>query len=205
MGLELAGYFVLSPYPAVRRVLGVVVVGALTSGHLAARYLGERPCRDLVRLAVVAGCVAGLVAFAVDLDLYRVEKRGAEHAWRRIRRVDTGHTIWYQGEGAFEFQAALVGMKQLDAPDVSPQPGDWLALPRIRGGTMVPLPIPPGWTPQGQVALRAGLPWRSGYQVGGSALEHQEGALLVLALVRYEPALPPGAPSPNSFVVGRPR
>jgi hypothetical protein len=187
MGLELAGYFVLSPYPAVRRVLGLVVVGALLSGHLAARHLGERSCRDLVRLAVVAGGIAGLLAFAVDLDLYRVEKRGAEHAWRRIRRVDTGHTIWYRGEGAFEFQATRVGMRQLDAPGVSPQPGDWLVLPRIRGGTTVPLPIPPGWTSRGQVALRAGLPWRSGYQVGGSALEHQEGPFFVLALARYEP------------------
>src|SRR5262249_21689444 len=41
LGLELAGYFALSPFPAVRRVLGLVLVLTLMAGRVLSRRVGR--------------------------------------------------------------------------------------------------------------------------------------------------------------------
>src|SRR5207248_659045 len=103
LGLEVLGYFALSPFPAVRLVLGLVVVGTLLVGRLA-----ERTCRSpgragLVWVAVAASVVLGVGFYGVDLWEARAQKLAAERAaqWVRALSAKTGGTVWCAGAFGF--------------------------------------------------------------------------------------------------------
>src|SRR5262249_5712746 len=96
LALEVAGYLVLTPFPAVRRALGVGTVALLLVGRLAAR-----PCRAPARRLAVQGCAAagivlGLGFFTVDL----LDARAAQLAVRALPQP--GHErVWYLGDWGF--------------------------------------------------------------------------------------------------------
>jgi hypothetical protein len=80
LGSEVAGYFVLTPFAAVRRIMGVVVVSTLIAGHLA-----SRTCRSPGRVALVRGIAAanallGLGFYGVDFWDAWTEKQAVEVA-----------------------------------------------------------------------------------------------------------------------------
>jgi len=141
LALEVVGFKVLSPFVAIRRIMGVVVVSTLLFAHLA-----SLTCRSLsARRAVwgVAGYSAllGLLVYSVDLIDARAEKRAVEETMRRIREVDDRGTVWFIGHWGFQYYAEREGMRPIsayDAPDESDIPipprsafkkGDWVVLP----------------------------------------------------------------------------
>jgi hypothetical protein len=139
LGLELAGSIALSPFPAVRRVLGLVVVLTLLAGRLArgdkAGGRLEEPShppvsqRTWLVWSLVAGNVAlGLFYYAVDLRDAQAEKQAAEEAARLIRAHDGG-TIWYVGHWGFQFYAEHAGMVPVVPHHSQLRAGDWLVLP----------------------------------------------------------------------------
>ena len=70
-------------------------------------------------------------------------------------------------------------------------PRDWLVLPEVRVGRLLPpalrtLPRPGPWIREGEVLLESSWPVRSGYQYGGTPLEHHEGPFLKLGLYRLQ-------------------
>jgi hypothetical protein len=188
LALETAGYFALSPYPAVRRVLGVLVVGTLTVGAAACRHTDTRRLDTHFRLAVAVGVVVGLISFASDFDLYRLERQAARQAARWIHAPTRQPTVmWYQGTGSFQFYAAHLGMRRLDVHAARPAPGDWLIVPVLRYGIRAEGPVGDNhWREQGRFSLGSPLPLRSCYQWGGTVLEHHEGPLIEVAIYRRE-------------------
>jgi hypothetical protein len=147
LGLEVLGYTALTPFPAVRRVLGTWVVGGLILGRLAGQTLGNRP--GTVRV-LMAGAVWLAVAFLlIDVDGARIHQMAAEQAAQWVRERSAGRgwpRVWYVGHWGFQFYAERLGMRPVvtstyhashrDGVDL-PAPsrlrrGDWLVRPDAR-------------------------------------------------------------------------
>jgi hypothetical protein len=137
LGLELAGYFGLTPFSAVRRVMGLVVVSTLLAGRLAARTC-RQPDRHTLVWAIMGGGVAlGLIFYVIDLHDAFAEKRAAEQAADFIRAEDPGARIWYVGHWGFQHYAERAGMLPVvpagyAVPPSVLLPGDWLVKPDER-------------------------------------------------------------------------
>jgi hypothetical protein len=132
---EVAGYFLLTPFPAVRRVMGVVVVGTLLAGRLASRRCRTPERRVLVWSVAAAGIVLGFVFYGVDMVDAFAEKDAAEEAAAFVRSRDSEARIWYCGHWGFQYYAERQGMSVID-PYISKQhpgkqvkKGDWLVVP----------------------------------------------------------------------------
>jgi hypothetical protein len=142
LGLELACYFALSPIPAVRRMLGLIVVGTLLVGRLARRTGQPSPRRALVGAVAVGNIALGLGVFAVDLCDADAERVAARQTARLLRHRPRGARAWFAVEcwAGFTFYAERAGLRQLGIPGEHPRPGDWLAVmhrPAWRPGPIV--------------------------------------------------------------------
>jgi hypothetical protein len=80
LGLEVAGYFALTPFAAVRRIMGVVVVSTLIAGHLAARTCRSPQRVALVRAIAIFSVILGLGFYGVDFWDAWTEKQAVEVA-----------------------------------------------------------------------------------------------------------------------------
>jgi hypothetical protein len=180
LGLELLGYLTLTPYPAVRRVLGVFVVGALLSGRLAVRTGHAQAQRGLFRAAAVVSAVLGLLYFAIDFHHFHAEKVAVERLAEKLHRSEPRGRLWYLGNGGFEFYAERLGIRWLGyAGQLGPH--DRIVVLSARSHMRVP---PHPWL-QGARPLRTWkiaplFPLRTFmcYYYGRTALEHHEGSVL---------------------------
>jgi 4-amino-4-deoxy-L-arabinose transferase-like glycosyltransferase len=199
LALEVGGYFALTPFPAARRVLGVLVVAALLTGRLAARTCRRAPRRGLVWAVTAGGVLLGLAFYGVDLREAAAERRGVERAARRVFRQTNGKTAWYTGTWGLKFYAERAGLRPV-VPDRSAlRAGDWLVIPDppLPHQEFVTEGVP--LSPAGRVTVADALPLRTVWCYYGSnvPLDHQEGPRVSLRLYRvtadFTPASPPGA------------
>ncbi len=118
--LEVVGFFVLSPYSAVRRVLGIVVVATLLVARLASRSGGAFPIRPAARWATAWGMALGLLYFGVDFGEAVVESRAAGDAARRALEVvgRDRSRAWFVGRWGFRYHAEKAGLSPV-VPGVS--------------------------------------------------------------------------------------
>jgi hypothetical protein len=206
--LELAGYVLISPFPAVRRIMGITVVATLLIGRLAVASPWESWRRNVLRGLVAMTALLGLCFFAVDYLEARAEQQAAYEAVRRIRQEHPRNTIWYAGYWGFQFYAEQAGMKQAVPLHLSDNRGaidlsashfhkdDWLVLP----GKEVPQQQlclgPESLELMDEVVLAdsvplSTLPW---YYAGAPPLRHHRGPRLVVRLFRVKKDLVPGEP-----------
>jgi hypothetical protein len=190
LGLEVVAYFVLSPFPAVRRVMGIFVVGTLLTGRLAARTCRRaRPQRGTVWQATGVSIALGLLYFAVDFREYAALRSIVQTAARDIRVRDPEATIWYSGNhGTFEHYAALAGMKRFAAAGPA-RPSGWAIVPDQRVHASDPLIqycLDEGATVMARLKVDALVPLRTWmcYYFGNTALEHRDGPLVEATLYR---------------------
>lgn len=143
LALEFLGYMVLTPFPAVRRVLGIGVVLALVAGRLAALTCRSPDARRLVFGIAGYSAILGLLVQGVDLLEARAEQGAVEEAARQIRERGDGGRVWFVGHWGFQYYAERAGMTPISAYDASDAPiaipprsrlreGDWLVLPEWR-------------------------------------------------------------------------
>jgi hypothetical protein len=143
LGLELAAHFALTPFPAVRRVMGIVVAGTLVAGHLASRTCRTPDRRKLVWGIAAFSAVLGLGFAALDTWEAWTEKRLVEQAAALARAEGVG-TVWFVGHWGFQYYAERAGMRPVvtwyrpDEGDIPLPPpsrlraGDWLVVPDWR-------------------------------------------------------------------------
>jgi hypothetical protein len=133
LGLEIVGYFALTPFPAVRRVLGVVVVGTLLVGRLASRAVRVSERRRLVGAVVGLNVLLGLLFLGVDLHEASGEKAAAEGAaaWIEQQGPPEG-AVWYVGHWGFQYYAERAAMKPVVPNRSRLHAGDWLVVPDDR-------------------------------------------------------------------------
>jgi hypothetical protein len=196
--LEFAAYVLISPFPAVRRLIGIVVAGTVVAGHLGAQASAMAPRRALWAGAVGASVLLGLGYFAVDYHEARAQQWAAAEAARRVRQASPNATAWFTGYWGFQFYAQRAGMKPV-VPLCLPLDGSLAALPpsHLRAGDWLVIPSPniPQQRLQMDVRkleLRAKVPvgdelpfaTMMGYYSGKYALRQQRGPRLVVFLFR---------------------
>jgi hypothetical protein len=127
--LEILGFSVLSPYSAVRRVLGVVVVATLLAGRLASRTCLLTPGRRAVGWTTAAGMTLGLGYFGVDLWEAHIEETAATESARvALSQLEPGRTAWFAGRWGFRDHAARAGLTPLAPGRSTLEPGDLLVV-----------------------------------------------------------------------------
>jgi hypothetical protein len=127
--LELAGYFALTPFPAARRVVGLVVLGGLLAGRALARVERIRPERRLPGWVVGFAVATGFAVAALDTLDALPEMWCAERAAAVAADHREGATVWYAGHWGFQFYCERAGMKPAVPGESVLQPGDLLVLP----------------------------------------------------------------------------
>lgn len=199
LALEIASYAVLSPFPAVRRIMGVTVAATLLVGRLADRTVLEPWREKLIRGLAAVTAALGVGFFAVDYLEARAEQQAAFAAAERIRKEHPQVTIWYAGYWGFQYYAEKCGMKQIvplqdsdgESPTLRPpsqfHAGDWLVIPdesipqqevRLDESTL---------ETKGQIAIGDdGIPLSTviDYYAGAVPLRHHSGPRIVLRLFR---------------------
>jgi Dolichyl-phosphate-mannose-protein mannosyltransferase len=184
--LEVAGYFALTPYPAARRVLGVVVVGTLLAGRLAAKTCVAAERRRLIYVPLVASALLGFGFYAVDVRESRAQAKAAHQAAQWIHRRDPQATIWYMGTQGFPYYAERDGMKRLIPKVTVLEPGSWY----VTDGTFVrdEHQLFPSSSPLHILEIGDALPLRTQlcYYASGTPLEHLSGPRAVIRIYRWE-------------------
>lgn len=198
LGLEIVGYLVLSPFPAVRRVLGIVVVSLLLIGRLLSRAGLSGTWR--VRGVVAAGMVLGLGYYGVDLRDAWAQKQAAEQAARWVRQQQRG-TGWYVGRWGFQYYAEHAGLRPVLPGMSALRRDDWLIVPCSRVAQQA-IQIPDGVVlPAAQFRLADAVPFRttSGYYGSRTPVEPLTGPRLSVTIYRVlADFIPSKTPSPNT-------
>jgi len=175
--LEIVAYFGLSPIPAVRRVLALLVLSTLLIGRLAIRTVGPRSI--LLKRAAYGSMLLGLIFYAVDFRDAYVEKAAVKQSLQQIAANGPPTTTWYIARWGFQYYAEQAGMKPV-LPDQSDfHPGDWLV---ISDSIYFPRPVAAHINrykidPVSQVVVEDRLPLRTmmGYYSSGIPIQHHEG------------------------------
>jgi hypothetical protein len=185
---EVAGYFVLSPIPAVRRFLGLQVAATLLTGRLASRTCRTPERKALLRFVACVGIALGLLFYAVDLRDARVEQLAAQHAAREVKERDATANVWYVARWGFQFYAERAGMLPVVADESEFRAGDWLV---ISDGHYFPQPVAAHiekyrLQPVTQFRLRDPLPLATmlGYYNSGLPLRPHEGPRRTVQIYR---------------------
>ncbi|MDQ2920905.1 MAG: hypothetical protein M3R52_04725 [Acidobacteriota bacterium] len=194
--LEIVAYFGLSPIPAVRRVLALLVVSTLLIGRLAFRTVG--PGSVLLRRAAFGSMLLGLLFYAVDFRDAYVEKAAVEKSSQKIAAIGPTATTWYVARWGFQYYAERAGMKPV-LPDQSDfQPGDWLV---VSDSVYFPKPVSAHINrykidPVAQVVLEDRLPLRTmlGFYNSGLPIQHHEGPRRTIKIYRIAGPATLGSP-----------
>jgi 4-amino-4-deoxy-L-arabinose transferase-like glycosyltransferase len=129
---ELLAYFVLSPFAAVRRLMGFLTVLTLVIGRLLAKAPRTERTRAMIDFAVWFGVLLGAFYWVVEDRESRVEPRAVERA--RMVIGERGGTVWYVGHWGFQYYADRLGWKALDPERSLLKAGDWLVAPEPKYG-----------------------------------------------------------------------
>jgi len=182
LALELAAYFALTPFPAVRRVLGIVVVLTVLAGRALSQRRGSA---RLIWSAIIGNLVLGFLFYTADVYDARAQVVGVRAAAERIAESGGGR-VWYAGHWGFQFYAEEAGMSPL-VPDSSVlRPDDWLVL----AGEPVVQPVfelrDDRTVVVSQECVGDWLPWKAlmGYYGGTEPLDHRPPSRLVVEVRR---------------------
>lgn len=188
LGGELVAAVMLSPFMAVRRVLGVLVVATLLTGRLVARTCRTTPARTLVWTFALLNVALGMLFYAVDFREAQTDKEAAETAVRWIRAQDAppDATVWYAGHWGFQFYSERAAMQPVVPGKSQLRRGDWLVVPDWHIHQQQ-FGVSPDWAKVVAVhEHRDPFPLATVwcYYSGSTALEHWDGPRLVVTIYR---------------------
>lgn len=139
--LEVLAFPALTPFPAVRRVLGVMVAASLLLARLGARHTGRLWREGTLAVLVVGNVLLGAGFWALDCQGAWAQAEAARRAAEWVRAFEPKATLWYVGHWGFQYYAERQGMQPV-IPDYIPppgriafpspsllRPGDWLIVP----------------------------------------------------------------------------
>lgn len=127
--LEIAGYFVLTPFPAARRVVGLTIALGVLAARAVSRVSRAKPDRQPPGWVVPFGVAVGFLAAALDAYDALPEKVLAEQAVERIRAESPLARVWYVGHWGFQYYCERAGMRPVIPGQSVLAPGDYLVLP----------------------------------------------------------------------------
>jgi hypothetical protein len=192
LALEVAGYVALTPFPAVRRLMGVVVVGTLILGCLAART-GRRHFGQAVVWGIVGyGSILGYAFTLLDWRDAQTEQEAVERAAAFID-VHGGGKIWFVGHWGFQFYAERAGMEAVSPTESQLEAGDWLVFPyEVTRQSMdregIPRELEAELLVDDRIRLQTVMCYYSGY----TAVENREGPRVTVSVYRITRSCVPG-------------
>jgi len=130
LAVELAGFFLLSPFAAVRRVMGITIAATLLVGRLVSLTATDETRRRLVNVTCLFGAGIGLfVAFTDYRDAIQ-ERDAVTNCLTLIRQQPGGdRPIWFCGHWGFHYYAELEGLNAIYPNESQPAEGDWIIYP----------------------------------------------------------------------------
>ncbi len=192
--IEIVAYFGFSPIPAVRRVLGLLVVMTLIISRLASRTCRTPQQISLIRGVAMAGMMLGGFFYLVDFHDARVEQLAAQTTVQKISEFKDASpngqtaTEWYVARWGFQYYAELAGMKPVYPDESNLKPGDWLA---ISDGPHYPKPLAEHLSrfrlePVTRLVFEDRLPLGTmlGYYSTGIPIHHHEGPRRLVSIYR---------------------
>jgi hypothetical protein len=186
--LELAGYFVLSPFAAVRRVMGIYVVGTLVVGRVAERLARQERRPKLIGMIAASGLALGGLYYCVDLCEAQVQRRAAQAMARRARSEATGVSGWFLSSWGVQYYGERAGLLPVVPEKSRLCAGDWLAVPASEWShqhiRLVDAPV----QKIDEITIPGRLPVRTlAYYYGGRIpLEHCDGPWMRVTIYRVE-------------------
>lgn len=183
LALEIAAYFALSPFPAARRVLGIVVVATLLTARLAA---AQSASRGPVLVATLASAFLAILVSAVDFQEALATRRAAAQTAAVLQANPEHGRTWFSSYWGYTFYALREGMVPIESGRVTLRAGDLLILveqPISR------LDFEPAKAPLAVLAVIEEedlLPWRTVacYYAGRTPLQHHVGPRLRITIYR---------------------
>jgi hypothetical protein len=200
LAIEIGSYFSLSPFPAVRRTMAILVIMTLLAGRLAVRYVASR--RGLVALAATVSVVMGSAFGMLDWWEARVRQQAAYEVSARIRSYDSSAPIWYTGHWGLQFYAEELGMKPVIADGEPLRKGDWLVL-TLGGQDTQQVWFPPGAFDRfKEVAPDDHIPFSTiGFYLAGAPLTYHTGPRVDIGIGRMNYDCPATSDIPPERVV----
>ena len=129
--LEMAGYFAFTPFPAVRRIMGVYLLLALGLGRLASVSCRSLPQQLALRWLATASILLGMAYYAVDILDARAQMVAVSRALSVSLNSDPGR-IWYVGHFGFQYYAEREGMIPVVPGQSLLRRGEYLVVPHKR-------------------------------------------------------------------------
>jgi hypothetical protein len=184
LGLETLGYFMLSPFPAARRLLGVVMVATLLVGSYTSLTLGLK--RNCLWLATLFSAALGLFVAWIDVLEADATRAAAERTAEVARPYATNNTAWFSATWGYQFYAVQHHLQPLIPYQSQLKRGDWLILAeqplwRVNFHTeSAPLEL------REIITVEDGLPWQTVlcYYCGRAPLHHDEGPRIRVTIYR---------------------
>lgn len=127
---EILTSLVISPFPAARRTLLVVLALTVAAGWLVAR---RRGIVGSVRAIAAGTALVGAGYQGIDVLEARADAVAAAEAMAYVRGVDPRATVWFTGGWGFEFEAPRAGMKPFLCGDSQAAAGDFIVIGSIDG------------------------------------------------------------------------
>ncbi|MEA2204523.1 MAG: hypothetical protein QOE77_1299 [Blastocatellia bacterium] len=186
--LEIFAYFLLSPIPAVRRMLLLLVVSTLLIGRLLAH--SQTVTVRAIRWVAVGSVVLGLLFYIVDFRDAYVEKAAIDKARRTIATMPSAGSTWYLGRWGLQFYGEQAGMKPVLPDESDLRPGDFVV---TTDSVYAPEPVLAHlrryqMNPVTEFALADRLPLSTmlGFYNSGIPIHHQDGPRRRVKIYRIE-------------------
>ena len=130
--LELMGYFVLSPFPAVRRVIGITLVFTFITARLLSKTQAlKESSQNLLQLIICFGISLGVLFYSVDYLDAQAAKQIAHEIKHRDWNIAEDNTHWHLTWWGLSYYADKQGLKQLAINQTIPKRGDIISVHNI--------------------------------------------------------------------------
>lgn len=193
---EVAATLVISPFPAARRVLTVVLAFTVAAAWLA---MHRRGAGTAIRCVAVTSACLGVLFQAVDFLDGRAAERAAAAAAAYARQADPKARVYFTGGWAFEFCAPRAGLAPLLQDVTSLAAGDFVVVGSI-DGIEVPWFAPdPRLEPVHVVEIADAVPLSLSldYYSGRRPIDGQRGPRYVARILRAKVPVPAGGLPPR--------
>jgi hypothetical protein len=189
---EIAATLVISPFPAARRVLTVLLAFTVAAAWLAAQRTNAGPMFRRVALVSVG---LGAIYQAVDHLDGRAAEQAATAAHAHVQRTDPAAAAYFTGGWAFEFCAPRAGLPPLLLDETSLQKGDFVVVGSIDGIEVPWFQDDPRLEPVHQIDVADAVPLSLsfGYYSGRRSIDGQWGPRYRATILRAREPVPAGS------------
>jgi hypothetical protein len=125
--IELCSYFALSPFPAVRRFLGITVVVTFIVARMVSMQPWTSLRRQVFRTIICAHCALGFLYAIIDWRDAHAQRIAIQESLRSIGD-HVGSKVWFDGHWGWQFYAERGGMRPVEPNKSEMHAGDYFIL-----------------------------------------------------------------------------